>query len=67
VTQNTGFRALCDREVTAVISAGLAMMVLALAALVMVVFTPAESTTTGADQENVEEPVAPKRDGFSRV
>jgi hypothetical protein len=44
--------------------AGLAMMVLALAALVMVVLT-----STDEDQEpaNVTEPVAPERDGLDQL
>jgi hypothetical protein len=45
------------------IAAGLAMMVLALAGLLMVIFFPADS-----DTENAEMPVAPQsRDGHARV
>lgn len=45
------------------IAAGLAMMVLALAGLLMVIFFPAEPET-----ENAEMPVVPEqRDGRSRV
>jgi hypothetical protein len=43
------------------VTAGIAMMVLALAALVMVL-----CTSTDVDQEKTEEPVAPERDGLPR-
>jgi hypothetical protein len=47
------------------ISAGIAMMVLALAALVMVLLT---STDADQDPVNVEEPVAPQgHDGLARM
>jgi hypothetical protein len=44
--------------------AGLAMMVLALAALVMVVLTP---TDEDQDHVNVKEPVTPERDGLDKL
>jgi hypothetical protein len=48
----------------AMISAGIAMMVLALAALVMVLLTSDDSDQESA---NVEEPVVPQHDGLPRV
>jgi hypothetical protein len=49
----------------AMISAGLAMMVLALGALVMVILT---SSDADQDSTNVEEPVVPQtHDGLPRV
>jgi hypothetical protein len=46
------------------ISAGIAMMVLALAALLMVLLT---STDADQDPANIEEPVVPEHDGLPRV
>ncbi|TCO64760.1 hypothetical protein [Actinocrispum wychmicini] len=46
------------------ISAGIAMMVLALAALVMVLVT---DRSGGEEKASVEEPVVPQHDGLPRV
>jgi hypothetical protein len=46
------------------ISAGIAMMVLALAALVMVLLS---SDDVGTEDANVEEPVVPQHDGLPRA